>query len=443
MLSVLRKYKEVIGYGISDIKGISPTIVQYRIHLVDDAKHVREPQRRLNPTMMKIVKKEILKCLDNGIIYAIYDSSWVSPVHVVPKKLGITIVTNENDEQVLTRVQSGWRMYVDFRKLNAATRKYHFPLPFMDQMLERLVGHSYYYFVDGYSCYFQISIAPEDQEKTTFTCTFGTFAYRHLDFGLTTGPSTFQRCMANIFSDMIWDFLEVFIDDFSIFGSSFHQCVHHLDLILKRCRRTDLVLNWKKCHFLVKEGIVLGHKISEKGIEVVKAKVDLIANLPPPKSVKEIRSFLGHVGFHRCFIKEFSKKARPLTNLLSKDVKFEFTSACVQSFEHLKKELTSAPIIKSPNWNQPFELMWDASDYAVGAVLGKRFDKIPQVIYYASKTLNDAQLNYSTTEKELLVVVFALEKFRSYLIGSKIIVYTDHATLRYLFLQKRLKGPID
>ena len=295
---MLREHKEAIGWSISNIKGISPTIVQHRIHLVDDAKPVREPQRRLNPTMMEVVRKEILKCLDNGIIYPISDSSWVSPVHVVPKKSGITIVTNENDEQVPTRVQSCWRMCIDFRKLNAAIRKDHFPLPFMDQMLERLASHSYYYFLDGYSGYFQIPIAPEDQEKTTFTCPFGTFAYRRLAFGLTTGPSTFQRCMTSIFSDMIGNFLEVFIDDFSIFGSSFHQCLHHLDLVLKRCKKTDLVLNWEKCHFMVKEGIVLGHKIFEKGIEVDKAKVDLIANLPPPKSVKKIRSFLGHAGFY-------------------------------------------------------------------------------------------------------------------------------------------------
>ncbi|XP_063939802.1 uncharacterized protein LOC135148489 [Daucus carota subsp. sativus] len=440
LLGILRKHKGAIGWSISDIKGISPAIVQHRIHLVEDAKPVREPQRRLNPPMMEVVKKEILKCLDNGIIYPISDSKWVSPVHVVPKKSGITLVTNENNEQVPTRVQSGWRMCIDFRKLNAVTRKDHFPLPFIDQMLERLAGHAFYCFLDGYSGYFQIPIAPEDQEKTTFTCPFGTFAYRRLAFGLTTGPSTFQRCMTSIFSEMIGDFLEVFIDDFSIFGPSFHQCLNNLDLVLKRCEETDLVLNWEKCHFMVKEGIVLGHKISEKGIEVDKAKVDLIANLPPPKSVKEIRSFLGHAGFYRRFIQDFSKKARPLTNLLAKDVKFEFTSECVHSFEDLKRELTSAPIMKSPDWSQPFELMCDASDYAIGAVLGQRIDKRPHVIYYASKTLNDAQLNYSTTEKELLAVVFALEKFRSYLIGSKIIVYTDHAALKYLFSKKDSKA---
>ena len=149
---------------------------------MDDAKHVREPQRRLNPTMMEVVWKEILKCLDNGIIYPIFDSSWVSSIQVVPKKSGITVVANKNNELVPTRVQSGWRVCIDFQKLNAATRKDHFPLPFIDQMLERLAGHACYCFLDGYSGYFQIPIAPEDQEKTTFTCPFGTFAYRRLAF---------------------------------------------------------------------------------------------------------------------------------------------------------------------------------------------------------------------------------------------------------------------
>ncbi|KAL6561268.1 hypothetical protein OROMI_016869 [Orobanche minor] len=156
--------------------------------------------------------------------------------------------------------------------------------------------------------------------------------------------------------------------------------------------------------------------------------------------VLAIRSFLGHAGFCRRFIKDFSKKARPLTTLLGKDVKFDFNSDFLQSFEHLKKELTSAPIIKSPNWNLPFGLMCDASDYAVGSILGQRIDKMPHVIYYASKTLNDAQLNYSTIEKKLLAVVFALDKFWSYLIGSKIIIYINHAALRYLFSKKDSKS---
>ncbi|KAM1000289.1 hypothetical protein ACFX2A_007053 [Malus domestica] len=190
---------------------------------------------------------------------------------------------------------------------------------------------------------------------------------------------------------------------------------------------------------MVKQGIVLGHIISEHGIEVDKSKVNLVRHLPSPTSVREVRSFLGHAGFYRRFIKDFSKLAQPLCRLLQKDAPFDFNKACEEAFNHIKTLLTSAPIIIPPDWTIPFELMCDASDYAIGAILGQRKNKLPHVIYYASRTLNNAQLNYSTTEKELLAVVFALDKFRSYLIGTKVIVFTDHAALKYLFTKKEAK----
>ncbi|KAM2421501.1 hypothetical protein ACFXTH_027823 [Malus domestica] len=389
--------------------------------------------------MMEVVKKEIIKLLDCGVIYPISDSRWVSPVQVVPKKSGVTVVKNAEDELLPTRIQTGWRVCIDYRKLNNTTRKDHFPLPFIDQMLERLAGHSFYCFLDGYSGYNQIVIAPDDQEKTTFTCPFGTFAYRRMPFGLCNAPATFQRCMVSIFSDFIEKIIEVFMDDFSVFGDSFDGCLENLTLILKRCVETNLVLNWEKCHFMVKQGIVLGHIVSERGIEVDKSKIDLVRYLPSPTSVREVRSFLGHAGFYRRFIKDFSKISTPLCRLLQKDVTFDFNEECEKAFKHLKEMLTSAPIIRPPDWSIPFELMCDASDYALGAVLGQRKDKQPHVIYYASRTLNDAQLNYSTTEKELLAVVFALDKFRSYLLGTKVIIYTDHAALKYLLTKKEAK----
>ncbi|KAI5334521.1 hypothetical protein L3X38_024654 [Prunus dulcis] len=275
-------------------------------------------------------------------------------------------------------------------------------------------------------------ITPEDQEKTNFTCPFGTFAYRRKPFGLCNAPATFQRCMMSIFSDMVERIIEVFMDDFSVFGNSFDQCLEHLSLVSERCKETNLILNWEKCHFMVKHGIVLGHLISSKGIEVDKAKIDLIAKLPLPTLVKDIKSFLGHTGFYRRFIKDLSKISNPLCHLLAKDVSFVFNEACLEAFNTLNKLLTSALIIQASDWDLPFELMCDASDYALGAILGQRKDKLPYVIYYASRTLNDAQLNYSTTEKELLAVIFALEKFRSYLVSSKVIIYIDHAALKYL-----------
>ncbi|XP_071702765.1 uncharacterized protein [Rutidosis leptorrhynchoides] len=295
------------------------------------------------------------------------------------------------------------------------------------------------YYANGFSDYFQIPIDPKDQDKTTFTCPFGTFAYRRMPFGLCNAPGTFQRCMMAIFHDMIEGSMEVFMDDFSVFGDSFDSCLSNLERMLIRCEESNLVLNWEKCHFMLKEGIVLGHKISRDGMEVDKAKIDVISKLPPPTNVKGIRSFLGHAGFYRRFIKDFSKIARPMTKLLEKDSTFDFNDECLQAFSILKNKLTNAPIMVSPDWSKPFELMCDASDYAMGAVLGQRQDNKFQPIYYASKTLTGAQLNYTTTEKELLAVVFAFDKFRSYLVLSKTIVYTDHSALKYLFKKQDAK----
>ncbi|GJR80486.1 reverse transcriptase domain-containing protein [Tanacetum coccineum] len=268
-------------------------------------------------------------------------------------------------------------------------------------MLERLSGNEYYCFLDGFSRFFQIPIAPEDQEKTTFTCPYRTFAYRRMPFGLCNAPVTFQRCMTAIFHDMVEDFMEVFMDDFSVFGNSFNQCLNNLDKMLGRCEETNLVPNWEKCHFIIKEGIVLGHKISGKWIEVDKAKIDVIAKLPYPTNVKGVRSFLGHAGFYRKFIKvhkRFFSDSKPMTRLSMKDAKFDFSEDYKKAFNKLKERLTTAPIIISPNWSIPFELMCDASDFAVGAVLGQRIDVKFKPIYYASKTLNDVQAHYTTTE---------------------------------------------
>ncbi|GJT51825.1 reverse transcriptase domain-containing protein [Tanacetum coccineum] len=227
-------------------------------------------------------------------------------------------------------------------------------------MLERLAGNEYYCFLDGFSGYFQIQIDPHDQEKTTFTCPYGTFACHRMPFGLCNAPGTFQRCMLAIFHDMVEKTIEVFMDDFSVFGNSFGNCLSCLDKMLKRCEDTNLCLNWGKCHFMVKEGIVLGHKISKNGIEVDKEKVDVIAKLRNP---------------HR-----------------------------------------------------------------QGAVLRQRHDKHFRPIHYASKTLTEAESHYTTTEKEMLAVVYAFEKFWSYLILNKSIVYTDHSALKYLFAKKDSKA---
>ncbi|GJV25082.1 reverse transcriptase domain-containing protein [Tanacetum coccineum] len=439
LLKVLKSHKRAIAWKITDIKGIDPRFCTHKILMEEDYKPTVQSQRRVNPKIHKVIKKEVIKLLDAGMIYPISDSPWVNPIHCVPKKGGITVVANEDNELIPTRLVTGWRVCIDYRKLNEATRKDHFPLPFMDQMLERLAGNEFYCFLDGFLGYFQIPIDPQDQEKTTFTCPYGTFAYRRMPFGLCNAPGTFQRCMMAIFHDMIEKTMEVFMDDFSVFGDSFATCLSNLDKMLKRCEDTNLVLNWEKCHFMCKEGIVLGHKISKSGIEVDRAKVDVIAKLPHPTTVKGVRSFLGHAGFYRRFIQDFSKIARPMTHLLEKETPFVFSKDCIDAFETLKKKLTEAPILVVPDWNLPFELMCDASDFAIGAVLGQRKTKHFQPIHYASKTMTEAQIHYTTTEKEMLAVVYIFEKFWTYLVLSKSKVYTDHSALKYLLSKQDAK----
>ncbi|GJV63353.1 reverse transcriptase domain-containing protein [Tanacetum coccineum] len=218
LIKVLKSRKQAIAWKLSDIKGVNP-----KIH--------------------DVIKKEVEKLFDAELIYPISDSPWVSPAHCVPKKGGMTVVTNDENELVPTRLVTGWRVCIDYRKLNKATQKDHFPLPFMDQMLERLAGNEYYCFLDGFSGYFQIPIDPKDHKKTTFTCPYGTFAYRRMPFGLCNVPGTFQRCMMAIFHDMIEKTMEVFMDDFSVFGNSFSTCLSNLERMLKRCEDTNLALN--------------------------------------------------------------------------------------------------------------------------------------------------------------------------------------------------------
>ncbi|GJS36217.1 reverse transcriptase domain-containing protein [Tanacetum coccineum] len=223
----------------------------------DDYEPAVQHQRRVNPKIHDVIKKEVEKLLDAGLIYPISDSPWI------------------------------------YRKLIDKYKKRTFPLPFMDQMLERLTGNDYYCFLDGFSGYFQI---PNDQEKTTFTCPYGTFAYRHMPFGLCNAPGTFQRCMMAIFHDMIEKTMEVFMDDFSVFGNSFSTCLTNLEKMLKWCEDTNLALNWEKSHFILKERRYRNRRtqdLKEKGIEVDKAKIDVISKLPYPTTVKGIiRSFL-------------------------------------------------------------------------------------------------------------------------------------------------------
>ncbi|GJW39427.1 reverse transcriptase domain-containing protein [Tanacetum coccineum] len=344
LVFVLKKHKEAFAWKTSDIPGISPSFCIHKINFEDDAKPVIQRQRRLNPNMKEAVKKEIIKLLDAGIIYPIEDSPWVSPVHCVPKKGGMTVVTNEENELVPTRTVTGWRVCIE----------YH-------------------------------------QEKITFTCPYGTYAYKRIPFGLCNAPATFQRCMIAIFQYILETSMEVFIDDVLAFGDSFDS--------------------W---------------------LEVDKAKIDVITKLPPPTNVKAVRSFLGHVRFYRRFIKDFSKIPRPMTKLLEKDAVFNFNKEGIEAFESLKDKLTNAPIMVSPDWSQPFELMCNANDFVFDIEIKNKKGAENVAAYHLSRLenphleeLRDDDIDDNFPDKTLMNISLTEEDkipwftdFSNYLVGK-------------------------
>nr|GEU76819.1 reverse transcriptase domain-containing protein [Tanacetum cinerariifolium] len=248
--------KKAIAWKLTDIKGIDPEFCSHKILLEEEHSPKVQSLRRVNLKINDVIKKEVEKLLDAGLIYPISDSPWVSPIHCVPKKGGMAVIKNDENKLVPTRLVTGWRVCIDYRKLNEATRKDHFLLPFKDQMLKRLAGNEYYCFLDGFSGYFQIPIDPKDQEKTTFTCPYGTFAYKRMPFGLCNAPGTFQRCMMAIFHDMIERTMEVFMDDFSV-----------------RTRKSS--------------ENNLGHLIDSQGLHVDPAKIKAVKNWKTPTTPTE------------------------------------------------------------------------------------------------------------------------------------------------------------
>ena len=264
LIHLLRKYQEAFSWDYPDMKGINPQLCSHHIYIEKDARPVRQPQRRLNPHLKDVVKAELQKLLDVNFIYPISDSKWVSPLVVVPKKNG------------------KWRICVDYRELNKATQKDHFPLPFIDQVLYTLAGKKFFSFLDGFSGYNQFQIAPEDQDKTTFTCPWGTFAYRVLPFGLCNAPTTFQRAILSIFADLINDGLEVYMDDFTPYGDDFDPALDTLEKVLQRCIATRLCLSHKNFYMMMNEGLILGHYVSAAGIQVDPAKIQILLLIPTP-----------------------------------------------------------------------------------------------------------------------------------------------------------------
>jgi hypothetical protein len=375
----------------------------------------------MNPTLKYIVKEELQKLLHVNFIYPILDSKWVSPLVIVPNKNG------------------KWSICVDFREINKATYRDYFSFHFIDQVLDTFSEKKYLSFLDGFSGYNQIQIAPEDQEKTKFNFPWGTYAYRVLPFGLCNAPATFQRYVLAIFSNLTHDRVEVYMDDFTIYGDDFQQALENLDKVLIRCRETNLSLIHEKYRMMLTEGIVLGHHNSNTKIRVDPAKIDIISQIITPSSHKEVRSFLGHVGYYRIFIQNFTNLAAPPFKLLEKEAEFHWDEQCQISFEILKKKLSSAPVLRGPNWSLPFHIFTDVSDTTLGAVLVQRENQLPYAIYFVNKNVSPTEVNYIVTENEFLSVFHAINKFRHYTTGYEVFVHIDHSTIRFL-MHKPMKN---
>ncbi|BFI32702.1 hypothetical protein MPTK2_3g07970 [Marchantia polymorpha subsp. ruderalis] len=417
------EFSDTFAWSYDELKGIPREMVEHSIPLIPGSRPVRQKERRMNPQLQLLVKSELERLLQAGFIKPVEITDWVSPMVLVKKKNGKL------------------RVCVDYRRLNACTQKDHFPLPFITLVLEEVGGHARYSFMDGYSGYNQISIARQDVHKTAFTTPWGTFVWVVMPFGLCNAPATFQRLVTYIFSDLLYKSMTVFIDDFSTQSSigEHLQCVREA---LIRCRKMQLALNPEKTFLGVQRGVLLGYVVSEKGREPDPEKVAVIEQLATPTNAKGIAKLLGHVGWYRELIPDFATLVIPITQLLKKDSKFEWTESCEKSFREVKSKLSTYPVLRPPDWNKPFHVFCDASNLAVGSALCQATGEKnkDQPIAYASKQLTPAERNYSTTERECLAMVFSVKKFRHYLMCNPVVFFVDHMAIKYLVNKAELSG---
>lgn len=363
----------------------------------------------------------------DGIIRA-SESPWNAPVWVVPKKKDAS-------------GKQKWRVVIDYRKLNEKTIGDAFPLPNINDILDQLGNSKYFTVIDLASGFHQIPMNPQDSMKTAFSTLFGHYEFVRMPFGLNNAPATFQRLMNVVLAGIQGLRCLVYLDDIIIFADSLETHGKRLREILERLANHNLKIQPDKCEFLRREVMYLGHKISESGVRPDPEKVKAVANFPVLKSRTDIQSFLGLAGYYRRFIENFSKIIKPLTSLLKKGVEFNWTSIQQVAFECIKSKLITQPILIYPDFTKEFILTTDASNFAIGAILSQETLLNPKSekhksdlpIAYASRTLNSAETNYSTIEREALAIVWAVKHFRSYLLGHKFRIVTDHRPLQWLF----------
>lgn len=360
------------------------------------------------------INEEVQRMLDNNLIRE-SSSPWASPVVLVNKKNGKK------------------RFCVDYRKLNAVTKKDKYPLPRIDEMLDSLAEAAYFSTLDLMSGYWQVKVHPEDREKTAFITRYGTYEFNVMPFGLCNAPATFQRLMNRIYQGIAYDYVVVYLDDTNVFSRTFEDHIRHLREVFTRIRNAGLKLNIEKCNFWMKRLTFLGHIIEEKGISPDPDKITAVQHIQPPQNITQLRAFLGLAGYYRRFIKHFSSIANPLNQLLHKDNAYDWNAQCQSAFDELKHRLTTAPILIYPDYKKEFILATDASYKGFGATLSQLSDdKKEHPIAYASKSLKKEEVNYGATELECAAIVWAIEHFHKYFGTSHFTLVTDHSALTWL-----------
>lgn len=392
--------------------------IRHKINLTDD-KPIYTKSYRCPEMYRREVKDQISQLLEQGIIQH-STSAWSSPIWIVPKKLDAS-------------GKRKWRMVIDYRILNDKTVDDQYPLPNITNILNKLGKSQYFSTLDLASGFHQIETEREDIQKTAFSTDNGHYEFKRMPFGLKNAPSTFQRVMDNIFRGFQNEICLVYLDDIIIFSTSLEEYIIRLKQIFNRLREANFKVQLDKSKFLKKEVAYLGHIITPSGVKPNPAKINAIKNFSIPNIQKEIKSFLGLLGYYRRFIKDFAKATKPMTTCLKKNSSAKHSPEFVNAFHMCKNLLINSPILQYPDFNKLFILTTDASNYALDAVLSQGEIPNDKPIANASRTLNDSETKYSTVEKELLAIVWACRYFRPYLFGRKFKIYTDYRPLVWLF----------
>lgn len=415
IFKICSKFSDVFFYPGCDLSFTNT--VKHFVRTTDE-NPVYKKNYRYPPHLQEVINSEVQKLLDQGIVVS-SESPYCNPVWIVPKKPDASGTKK-------------WRPVIDFRDLNRKTIEDKYPLPRIEEILDSLGKCQYFSTLDLAQGFYQIEMDERSLEKTAFSVNNQHLMFKRMCFGLKNAPATFQRVMDNVLRPFLFKFCFVYIDDVIIFSKSLEEHVQHLTLVLQRLREVNLKVQLDKTEFLHKEVAFLGHLVTQDGIKPNPEKISVMKQYPIPISQKEIKQYLGLAGFYRKFIKDFSKIAYPITRCLKKGAKIDINDPYKDSFEQLKVLLTNAPVLAYPDFTQQFTLTTDASNIAIGSVLSQKGHPIA----YHSRTLNPAERNYSTIEKELLSIVDSCKHFRPYLWGQKFIIESDHRPLQWLFSLK-------